>query len=151
MSKVFEFFLGSILITILTIAVMVFSVLHYILSVGGITDCAWHSSARTWIDSNADGMVNNGELPLSDVEIHIDVENPLADEGGVGWSATTDKNGDVQLKVSIPGCSDTVFEVYADIPEGYRMTTQPRIEINGDFWESLRAESTYYFGFISDQ
>jgi len=150
-SKLLEFFLGSILITVLTIALMVFAVLHYILQVGGIADCTWHSSARTWIDSNGDGLVNQGEPPLSDVEIHIDVENQLADQGGVGWSAITDKNGDVQLNVSIPGCSDTLFEVYADIPEGYRVTTRPRIEINGDFWESLRAESIYYFGFTSER
>jgi hypothetical protein len=151
MSKLLEIFLGSILISILSIGLILFSALNYILSAGGIVDCGWQSSAKAWVDSNEDGLVNNGELPLSDVEIHVDVANRLADEGGVGWSAITDKNGDVQLHVSIPGCSDTVFDVYADIPEGYRITTRPRIEVNRDFWGSLGTESIYYFGFISDQ
>jgi hypothetical protein len=151
MSKLIEFFLGSILITLLTIALMLFSALHYILRAGGIADCVWHSSARAWVDSNGDGFVNNGEQPLRDVEIHMDAENQLAGEGGVGWSAITDQDGQVQLNVSIPGCSETVFEVYADIPEGYRLTTRPRLEVTGNFWESLRAESIYYFGFRADR
>ena len=149
MSKLLEFFLGSILITIFTVALIVFSVLHYILKVGGIADCAWHSSARAWIDSNGDGFVNNGEPPLRNVEIHIDdVQNQLVD---VGWPAITNNNGEVRLNVPIPGCSDTLFEIYVDIPEGYRITTNPRIEVNRDFWESLGTESIYYFGFISDK
>jgi hypothetical protein len=149
MSKVLEFFLGSILITILTIASMFFSMLHYVIKVGGITNCAWHSSAKTWIDSNGDGLVNNGESPLSDIKIHVDdIENQLFD---VSWPAITDRYGNVQLSVSIPGCSDTVFEIYVDIPEGYRITTRPRIEVNPDLWESAGTEPVYYFGFTSDK
>lgn len=149
MSKLLEFFLGSILITVFTIALMFFFALHYVLRVGGIANCEWHSSARAWVDSNGDGLVNNDEPPLRDVEIHIDdVANQLVD---VGWPASTDKYGAVQLNVSTPGCSDTVFEVYVDIPEGYRMTTRPRIEVNRDFWGSRGTENTYYFGFTSDQ
>lgn len=149
MSKVLEFFLGSILITILTIASMFFSMLHYVIKVGGVADCAWHSSAKAWIDSNSDGLVNNGESPLRDVEIHInDVQNQLFD---VSWPAITDKEGNVQFNVPIPGCSDTVFEIYVEIPEGYRITTRPRIEVNPDLWRSAGTERVYYFGFISDK
>jgi hypothetical protein len=149
MSKLIEFFFGSILITISTVALIFFSMLHYILRVGGVADCAWHGSARAWIDSNGDGLINHGESPLSDIEVHIDdVESQLVD---VGWPAITDKYGDVQLNVSIPGCSNSVFEIYADIPEGYRVTTRPRIEVNRDFWGSLGTENIYYFGFITDK
>jgi hypothetical protein len=149
MSKLIEFFLGSILIAISTIALIFFSMLHYILRDGGVADCAWHSSAKAWIDSNRDGLVNNGELPLRNVVIHIDdVANNLID---VGWPAITDRYGHVQLNVSIPDCSNSVFEIYADLPEGFRMTTQPRIEVNRDFWGSLGSENIYYFGFISDK
>jgi len=123
--------------------------LHYILRVGSVADCAWHGSAKAWIDSNRDGLVNNGESPLRNVAIHIDdVENNLID---VGWPAITDKYGDAQLNVSIPDCSNSVFEIYADLPEGFRVTTRPWIEVNRDFWGSLGAENTYYFGFISDK
>src|SRR6266540_508691 len=149
MSKLIEFLFGSILITVSTIALIFFSMLNYILRAGGVTDCAWHSSAKAWIDSNRDGLVNQGESPLSNVAIHIDdVENHLID---VGWPAITDQYGKVQLHVSTPDCSNSVFEVYADLPEGFRMTTRPRIEVNRDFWGSLGSENIYYFGFISDK
>lgn len=148
MSKLLEFFLGSILITILSIAFVVFSMLHYIVRVGGIVDCAWHGSAKAWVDANRDGYVDNGEPPLSEVEIHIDdIQNQLVD---VGWPAITDKNGDARLNVLMLGCSDVLFEVYVNTPDGYRMTTEPRIEVNRDFWGSLFTKNVYYFGFTSE-
>lgn len=149
MSRLLEFFLGSILITVFTVAFVFFFALHYILKVGGVSDCTWQGSARTWLDSNRDGLVNDGEPPLSDVEVHInDVENRLIH---VNWPAITDKDGDVNFNVSIPGCSNTVFEIYVDIPEGYHVTTRPRLEVNPGIWESLSTERVYYFGFVSDQ
>lgn len=148
MSKLLEFLFGSILIAILSVALIVFSMLHYIVRVGGIVDCAWHSSAKAWIDSNGDGLVNMGEPPLSEVEIRIDdIQNRLVD---VGWPAITDKNGNARLNVLMLGCSDTLLEVYVNTPAGYRMTTRPRIEVNGDFWGSLFTEDVYYFGFTSE-
>jgi hypothetical protein len=149
MSKLIEFFLGSILITVSSIALIFFSTLHYILRVGAVADCAWHGSAKAWIDSNRDGLVNNDESPLGNVAIHIDdVQNNLVD---VAWPAITDKYGDAQLNVSIPSCSKSIFEIYADPPQGFRVTTRLHIEIDRDFWGSLGAENIYYFGFISDK
>jgi len=149
MSKLLEFFLGSILISVFTVALMFFFALHYILGAGSMTDCAWYGSARAWLDSNADGLVNHGEPPLDDVKIHVnDVENGFVD---VGWPAITDKDGDVQFNVPIPGCLDTVFEIYVDIPEGYRITTRPRIEVTPVVGESPGTERVYYFGFASDR
>jgi len=149
MSKVIEFLLGSILITVSTVVLIFFSMLHYILRSGAVADCAWHSTAKAWIDSNRDGLVNHGESPFPNVAIHIDdVQNNLID---VGWPAITDQFGDVQLNVSIPDCSNSVFEIYADVPEGFRLTTRPRIEVTRDFWGNLDTENIYYFGFISDK
>ena len=151
MSRLLEFFLGSILMTMLAIALLVFSVLHYILRVGSIADCAWHSSAKTWVDSNGDGLVDNGEPSLSGVKIHInDVQNQIMD---AGWPTVSDKNGDARLNalVLMLGCSDVLFEVYADTPEGYRITTKPRIEVQRDVSGSLDTENVYYFGFIPDK
>ena len=144
MSKLIEFLFGSILITVSSVALIFFSMLHYILKVGGVADCGWHGSAKAWIDSNRDGLVNNDESPLGNIAIHIDLVD-------VGWPAITDHYGDAQLNVSIPGCSNIVFEIYADPPEGFRLTTRPRIEIDRDFWGSLGTENIYYFGFISDK
>ena len=151
MSRLLEFFLGSILMAVLAISLMVFSVLHYILRAGRIDDCAWHSFAKTWVDSNGDGRMNNGERPLSEVEIHIDdVQNHRID---VGWPTSTDKNGDARLNalVVMLGCSDVLFEVYANSPDGYRMTTKPRIEVNRDVLGSMDTENVYYFGFTPDK
>lgn len=147
MSKLIEFLFGSILMTILSIALIVFSMLHYIVRAGGIADCAWHGLAKAWIDSNADGRINNGEHPLSGVEIHI---NNLQDQPlHPGWTAVTDKNGDAPLNVLMPGCSDVLLEVYASVPDGYLLTTEPRIAVNRGFWGSLFTKNVYYFGFVS--
>ena len=149
MSKLIEFIFGSLLITISTIALIFFSTLHYVLRSGGIVDCSWHGSAKAWIDSNRDGLVNGDEPPLRNVVIHVDdVENSLID---VGWPAVTDQDGDVQLHVSIPDCSKSVFQIYVDLPKGFHLTTRPRIEVDHDFWGSLSAENIYYFGFISEK
>jgi hypothetical protein len=87
MSKLLEFFLGSILIAVFTIAFIFFSAIHYILRAGGVEDCAWQASAKAWIDSNRDGLLNTGEPPLSDVEIHIkDVQHQFFD---LSWPVIT--------------------------------------------------------------
>jgi hypothetical protein len=149
MSKVLEFFLGAILITAFTVAAMFSFAVHYLLRVSGLDNCAWHASARTWVDSNGDGRINAGELPLGDVKIHVDdIQNRLVD---VSWPATTDTAGDVQLIASIPGCADTAFEIYVDIPEGYRITTNPRIAVRPAIGTSRGTERVYFFGFKSDR
>ena len=149
MSKLLEFLLGSIVVAIFTLALLFFSALHYILRGTDLADCVWQGSAKAWIDSNGDGLVNSGEPPLSNVEIHIDdVQNQRMN---VSWPLITDHDGDVQFNVTIPGCSNTIFQIYVEIPDRYRMTTKPRIEVNPDFREILSAESVYYFGFVADQ
>jgi hypothetical protein len=152
MSKLLEFFLGSILITVFTVAFLLFSALHYILRVSGIGDCVWQGSAKTWVDLNGDGLVNHAEPPLGNVAIHIDDVNNW--HSNISWPAVTDEYGDVHFTASVQGCTDTVFEVYVNIPDGYRLTTSPRIEVNdisGDFWSSLGRESVYYFGFAPEK
>ena len=149
MSRLLEFFLGSILITVFTVAFLFFSAVHYILKGGDVTHCAWYGSARAWIDSNADGRINPDEPPLSDVRVHVDdMQNQFID---ISWPAITGQDGDVQLNISLPGCSDTAFEIYVEIPEGYRATTRPRIEVNLNLEERLNTERVYYFGFAPER
>lgn len=149
MSRLLEFFLGSILIATFTVALMFFSVLQYVLKVGSTVDCTWQGSATTWIDSNSDGLVTRGELPLGNVHIHVeDVGNQLGD---VAWPVIADQAGEAQFNAPIPECLDTTFEIYVDVPEGYHLTTSPRIEVYPDAWESLTAEPVYYFGFVPDK
>src|SRR5215216_2420226 len=145
MSRLLEFFLGSILITVFTVAFLFFSAVHYILRPVDMTDCAWYGSARAWIDSNADGRVDPDEPPLRDVKIHVDdKQNQFF---AISWPVITDQDGEVQISLSLPGCSDSTFEIFADIPQGYRATTRPRIEVQQDPWEGPGKQSIYYFGF----
>ena len=149
MSRLLEFLLGSILITVFTVAFLFFSAVHYILKTGSVADCAWYASARAWIDSNADGQIDPNEPPLRDVKIHVDdLQNQFLD---ISWPAITDHDGDVQLSVSIPGCSGSTFEIFVDIPEGYRATTRPRIEVQPGPWHTLGTERVYYFGFAPER
>jgi hypothetical protein len=149
MSKLLEFFLGSILISVFTIAFLFFSALQYIFKVGSIADCTWQGSAKAWIDSNGDGQVSADEPPLDGVEIYVEqVRYPLVD---ISLPVITDHNGDVEFNVSIPGCSDTLFEIYVNIPHGYHLTTRPRIEVTPNLWESPRPQRVYYFGFAPDR
>ena len=144
MSRLLEFFLGSLLIAVFAVALMFFSALQYILREGSIDDCAWSSSVKTWIDSNRDGLLNRGEPPLPGVEIHVDDRgNQLVD---VGWPAISHADGEVRLNVSIPGCEQTVFEIYVEVPAGYSPTTAVRLEVNSDAREGT--ERMYYFGFL---
>jgi len=82
--------------------------------------------------------------------IHVDgIENELFD---INWPAVTGRDGDVQLRLAIPGCADDRFELRVKIPEGYRLTTRPRIEIHPDLRGNLAdAGRIYYFGFMSER
>jgi hypothetical protein len=120
--------------------------------VDSAADCAWHGSARAWIDLDGNGLANLGEPPLGDVKIHVnDVDDQPGSVSGAGWMALTDKDGDVQFNIPVPGCADTTFEIYVDAPQGYRLTTRPRMEVYSDIWESLGPERVYYFGFVFDR
>ena len=149
MSKLLEFLLGSILIAVFTVAFLFFSALQYIFKIDSVADCTWQGSAKAWIDSNGDGRVNANEPPLDGVKIYVEQVAPQLVE--INLPVITDHNGDVWFNVSIPGCSDMLFEIYANIPQGYRITTRPRIEVNSNVGESLRTERVYYFGFIPDR
>jgi len=145
MRKHSKFFLFSISAIVLIFCLIVFFVLYYILRVRSTADCAWVSEARTWIDSNGDGILNNNERPLSDVNIHVDdPENNLID---VSNPAKTDGTGSANLVVWLPGCPNVSFEVYADVPSGYKITTPQRIKVNKDFWGDVETNTIYYFGF----
>lgn len=149
MSKLLEFFLGSILIAVFTVALMFFSVLQYVLRMSNTVDCTWQGLIKTWVDANGNGQVDYGEFPLAGVQLHVnDVQNERVD---VAWPVIADRDGEAHFNAPIPECLETVFEIYVDIPEGYQLTTSPRLEVQPDVWESRTAKHVYYFGFVSDR
>jgi len=42
------------------------------------------------------------------------------------------KDGNVSLFSFLPGCPRVELEVYADIPAGYRLTTEPRVPVRDE-------------------
>lgn len=148
MSRLLESFLGSILVTVFTVAFLFFSAVRYILRPESLAECTWQASARAWVDWNADGRVDPHEPVLDDVPVYAgDMHNQLL---GTLRTETTGQNGDVQLHVPLADCQDTVVEIFVDIPEGYRATTRPRLEVQTDLWDNLRTERLFYFGFVPE-
>jgi hypothetical protein len=146
MSKLLGFFFSSVLVTLFTLAFLFFLALHFILKAGDFSVCIWQGSAKAWIDTNADGRIDHNEPPLRGVKIHVDkVQHRIPD---ISWPLITHKNGEVQFNVSIPQCSNTLYEIYVDIPHGYKMTTRPRIEVTPNMETSLGKQHIYYFGFV---
>jgi hypothetical protein len=149
MNRLLESLLGSILVTVFAVAFLFFSAVRYLLRPEGLTDCSWQAVARAWVDWNADGRVDPYEPVLDDVPIYVgDMHNRLL---GTLHPLATGRNGEVHLQVPIAGCQETVVEIFVDIPDGYRPTTQARLEVQTDLWDDLRAERLYYFGFVPER
>jgi ligand-binding sensor domain-containing protein len=113
----------------------------YLLQAGfGIVsaDCIWTGDAVAWIDENHNGIIEEDEPPLSNVQFYVDdTYNKFTDIGG---ESITSWKGESKLFVSLPGCPKTKMEVYPQVPQGYGLTTPPRLK--GD-----KNEKRYEFGF----
>lgn len=109
----------------------------YMRSVQGLSaagDCVWPGTAIAWVDVNADGIRDVGEPPLPGVKFYIDdVRNDLEKVG----EGVSDWYGEASFSVWLPGCPRVEFEVYPEVPAGYRLTTLSR----------LSASQTPEFGF----
>jgi hypothetical protein len=93
------------------------------------SDCGWDGIGFVWIDQNGDGEYQEGEQPIPDVPVLIDdTLNGLTD---VGKKATTSSKGEANLSVWLPGCPDVDFEIYIQVPDGYTLTTPPRVKVQG--------------------
>ena len=54
-------------------------------------------------------------------------------------------------KEAVIAYAPAVDEELTDIPEGYRVTTRPRLSIQPDIWQSAGSGRVYYFGFAPDR
>lgn len=88
-------------------------------------DCIWPATARAWIDENQNGRWDTGEKPLAGVTFYVDdvLNRPVK----VGSDAVSGENGEANLSVFLPGCPPRRFEVYAEPPPGYELTTRARL------------------------
>jgi hypothetical protein len=111
-----------------------------VFSVACSADCQFAGTAKAWIDENENGMWDRSEPPLSGVSFLVDdVENNMRN---VGDLASSDTNGEASLYVWLPGCPKVRLEIYATVPSGYRLTTQPRITARED------DQGPFLFGFV---
>ncbi len=92
-------------------------------------DCMITATVDAWIDENANGAWDDGEIPLEGVEFHVDdILNSYTD---VGNRSISNQNGKASIDVWLPGCPKTRFELYAMPPSGYRLTTKARLRMGG--------------------
>ena len=110
-------------------------------------DCGWHGVAITYMDVNENNHFDGDDSILPGVPVHVDdIHNHYTD---VAYHAVTDQNGITHLDVFIAGCPTVDFEVYANTPAGYKLTTAARLHVKKDFFGSLDTDTTYYFGFAA--
>ena len=96
----------------------------------GHTDCIWSGTAQAWLDENENGVWDAGEPPLANVHFVIDdAHNNLTD---VGDEAISDETGQTRLTVWLPSCPRTAFEVTAESPPEYVLTSAPRLAPDED-------------------
>lgn len=134
--------------TIFVLLVVFCVILGIVVMTSRSVDCIWYGTAKAWIDANENGFMDDTEIPLAGISVFVDdTQNGYFD---VASPIQTDVNGNANLDVWLPGCPDVSFEVYTDVPDGYRRTTQPRLEVSKNFWGSLDTETIYYFGFVSE-
>jgi hypothetical protein len=92
-----------------------------------VSDCSWGSvHASAWVDANANGKREEGELPLANVRFRFaDVFSQEA------WEKVSDDRGWAQLAGGLGPCPQPKpqFEVSALTPAGYEPTTPLRVPI----------------------
>lgn len=124
-------------------------IISFLNSSCGVADCVWTGYTIAWIDSNKNGILDQNEEPLQGVSVHVDdIKNKYID---VADTIQTDDDGEAFATVWLPGCPDAEFEIYVDIPQGYKLTTQPRIKVYTDFFGNSDTQTVYYFGFVANQ
>jgi len=89
-----------------------------------IRDCFWDVTAKVWLDINANGVWEMGELPFPGVEIWAQ-ETPSTHVTGerMTW-ATSDKAGQVKLTLWLAGCPKVLVQLHSVVPDGFQLTTQ---------------------------
>jgi hypothetical protein len=97
-----------------------------------VADCYWDAKVFTWVDVNADGIFQEGEPPLPEVNILIDGER----------SYVTNSVGEIQFGGGFYGCPQTRYKITTEEPAGYQLTT-----VGTQFVRASGGEQSFQFGF----
>ena len=105
-----------------------------------LADCFLYFHLTAWIDENANGELDAGELPLAGVEFRVDGGYASSTSKG---RATSDEEGNATVDTWTPGgCPDT-FSISATPPEGYTLTTESPVVVTEPF--SARVDAAFGF------
>jgi hypothetical protein len=87
-----------------------------------MADCWIFFYLSAWIDTNGDGLWDESEAPLPDVEFHIDGRRIAYINSK--YPGVSDENGLCTLLIYYPGfCAAAEYEITAIPPESYQPTT----------------------------
>ena len=126
-----------IFIFVLTVCLLLLTGGYFLIVGNSLSkQCYWEGSAFTFVDKNADGKFQEGELPLSGVTISITRSSLQTQQ------FTTDINGVVNFNLVFMGCPDLEIEVRVDTPEGTQLTTPAVYQV-----ENPKNDERFIFGF----
>jgi hypothetical protein len=106
--------------------------------------CAAKVEVDAWLDKDKDGAHGPEEKPLSGVRFRAEWHTYACETGGVSQkrvvSLISDSTGHAQT--TITGCACEEFEVYAETPSGYLLTTPDRCRGGCSFGIAPRSGET---------
>lgn len=110
-------------------------------------DCGWQAEVFVWIDLNGNGIRDDDEPPMEEVEVNLNVTMDGGDTGDVGV-ATTSFDGLAYPGVWLPCEQENELEILALTPRGYEPTTSQPIHTEAPPWMAPDPdEAPYMFGF----
>jgi hypothetical protein len=105
--------------------------------------CSYSGVARAWLDSNGNGVWDQGEDPLPGVDFSVSGELDAV-QGGI-----SDKKGEAVVGAINMSCGAS-FSICAEPDPRYRLTTQRCIsgKFPGGFFEVESQPGDLLFGFV---
>ncbi|MBP7687049.1 MAG: hypothetical protein KA765_04050 [Thermoflexales bacterium] len=109
------------------------------------SDCGWTATAKAWIDQNENGIWDKGEQPFQGVVFRADdAVNYYAET--VTPTTSNSKGAGELYHPGAQTCGKISYQIYTDVPQGYRLTTASRLAIQG---KKADYYGPYLFGFTS--
>lgn len=103
-----------------------------------MADCEWSGIAFAYIDENEDGVFQKDEHPLPGVTFHV---LDRLDQSSEVQTGISEVNGEAELFLFLFGCPQVEYEITADKPAGFRLTTAASLPSKADYGE------VFQFGF----
>jgi hypothetical protein len=105
-----------------------------------LEECSWSGYVLAWNDSNANGIRETTESPLSDIRFFT--EGYIHKSDIFDWGLTG-SGGSMSLIALLTGCPELQFAVYPEVPENCRLTTPARM-----LADTRQEYEEFSFGFL---